>query len=121
MAIVIEWDDKDKAEWEEWVSSRPESIHSMCREFPPNKLYKLKSTGHRVTISSYSEDGTCTVVVSGRFNMVSMERQVFGIKPEDLVECGLPGRNDALGVLYKEEGEITEHIARVKEGDESLL
>lgn len=69
----------------------------MAAKKPPELLYKLKSTGHRVIIYSYAEDGTVSVVVSGAFNLVAMNRIVFGIKPEDLEECDLPGPDDPVG------------------------
>ena len=103
MAIVHEI---NEADWLKWVETRPESIRKMCRDFPPNKLYKLNTTGHRCMIYSYSEDGTMTVNVTGEYNFVIFERAVFGIRPEDLTECDLPSKDEKLGaVLSQEEGE----------------
>ncbi len=94
----------DKKAWEDWVSTRPLIIQELCNKFPPNKLYRLKKSGHRVTLYSYSEDGTMTVIVSGEYNAVMFDRQVFGIKPEDLEECDLPCKDEILGaVLTKDE------------------
>ena len=42
---------------------------------------------------------TLKVTVSGQFNAVAFERQVFGIKPEDLEECDLPPANMPVGSL----------------------
>lgn len=84
--------------WNEWVATRPEPVKSLCERFDPWTLYRLASSGHRVRIHSYSEDGTMTVVVSGDFNFVAFERNVFGIKPDDLTECDLPAEGEVLGV-----------------------
>lgn len=50
----------------------------------------LKPTGQRVTIYSYSEDGTVTVNVTGEYNLTMFDTQVFGINPDDLEPCELP-------------------------------
>ncbi len=47
---------------------------------------------------SYSENGTVTVAVSGEFNAVTFERQVFGVNPDDLDECDLPAKDEVTGV-----------------------
>jgi len=94
MATLCELDEK---EWGKWVKTRPKIVRENCEKFPPNKLYRLKNTGHRVTIGAYAEDGTMRVYVSGDYNLVAFERQVFGIKPEDLEECDLPTKDEMLG------------------------
>lgn len=72
-----------------WVESRPEVIRKMIARFPPDVVYLLKSSGHRVWIYSYSEDETLTVSVLKRYNpRIVFERNVFGIKPEDLEPIG---------------------------------
>ena len=48
MAVYNEWDEEQKRMWEEWVKSRPECVQVLCRQFPPNRLYRLKSSGSRV-------------------------------------------------------------------------
>jgi hypothetical protein len=61
----------------------------------------LKGSNQRVTLHSYDEgeDGSITlqVQVLARFNFVAFERRVFGIKPEDLEECDLPGDEELVG------------------------
>jgi hypothetical protein len=96
MAKVREF---DQSLWKEWVATRPESVQSLSQQLPPDRLYRLKSSGHRGTIHSYSEDGTVTIEVTGAYNLVIFERCVFGIKPEDLEECDLPTPDEPLGVL----------------------
>ncbi len=89
----------DKAGWDAWVASRPPVIQGLCALLPPDNLYKMKSTGLRVTIVSYAENRTVTVDVTGDYNLLAFERQVFGINPNDLEECDLPGGDEPLGVM----------------------
>lgn len=83
--------------YEQWMTERPECVRKLVTKhgFNPWTLYQMKSTKHIVTIYSYSEheDGTVTLTVSVslKFNRVlAFERNVFGVKPEDLEECALP-------------------------------
>lgn len=107
MAKICELDEKG---WAEWVASRPPVVQELCKRLPPDRLYLLKSSGHRVTLISYNEDGTVKVAVTGQFNALTFERQVFGIKPEDLEECDLPKEGEPLGALLTEEDDIKEFI-----------
>lgn len=78
----------NKEVWEEWVASRPPVIQEMCRGWPPDRLYLLKTTDQRVLIHSYFEDGTVMVDVLGAYNPgVFLDRRVFGINPLDLVDA----------------------------------
>lgn len=92
MAKVIERSAEQVSEFEKWVATRPDLIQQMVRQFPPDRLYRMRSTGHRVLIHAYSESGTVTVLVLYRWNRVlAFERQVFGIDPiADLEECEPP-------------------------------
>lgn len=94
MAIIREL---DQAAWNEWVSKRPVVVQELCRRLPPDRLYLMKSSGHRVTLCSYDEDGTVTVNVTGEYNRVLFSRSVFGISPDDLEECDLPGPDEDVG------------------------
>lgn len=90
--------------WKEWISQRPESIRAVAARFDPWTLYRLKTTNQRVYVLAFSEPGedgkvTCRVGVSGEFNLVTFERDVFGIDPDDLEECDLPGPDETLGTL----------------------
>lgn len=89
------------AAWNEWVASRPESVRVVAERFDPWTLYRMRSTGHRVTLYSFGEapDGsvTLTVNVTGEFNLVTFDRQVFGIAPDDLEECDLPSADESTG------------------------
>lgn len=106
------------AEWDEWVASRPPAIQELCRRFPPDRLYLLKSSNHRVFLYSYEEgaDGTNTlsVIVSGEYNFVSFDRRVFGIKPEDLEECDLPPPGELLGTVLTDSKDIEEHLNELR-------
>lgn len=100
--------------WDEWVSSRPKSVQKLCRRLPGDRLYQMKSTGHRVTIYSYAEDGTVTVDVTGKYNALTFERQVFGVKPEDLEECELPAADEPLGATLTEREDVDTFIDAVR-------
>lgn len=100
MAVIMAYDAETQAEWDAWVASRPPVVKDLAERFPPNRLYQLKSSGHRVVMYSYSEDGTVTVTVSGDYNLLTFERHVFGVKPDDLEECDLPAPGERLGVMF---------------------
>lgn len=69
---------------DDWLADRPKLIQDMAAQCPPVFLYKLTSTGSYASIISYSEDRTVTVQITREFNYTIFERQVFGIKLEDL-------------------------------------
>jgi hypothetical protein len=85
--------------WRGWLKNRPPIVADLARRFPPNKLFRLKNTGHRVFVLAYDENGTLRVMVSGKYNFVVFERQVFGIEPNDLEECDLPSPKEMTGSL----------------------
>jgi hypothetical protein len=97
MARIAELND---AVWRAWLDERPAAIKTMAQRHPPDRLYRMRSTGCRVTLHSYSEDGTVTVFVGGQFNLVVFERRVFGVSPDDLEECDLPDETERLGALF---------------------
>lgn len=89
--------------WKDWVADRPEEVRTVAERFDPWTLYRLKSSGHRVTVGAFDEeqDGKVTlrVNVTGEFNFVTFERSVFGVNPDDLEECDLPGPDETLGTM----------------------
>lgn len=118
--------------WKEWVAERPPAVRVVAERFDPWTLYRLKTTGQRVYILSFSDPSlitcnwcggnggpvppggdpcnncggsgkiekvTCRVGVSGEFNLITYERDVFGINPDDLEECDLPGPGEQVGTL----------------------
>lgn len=101
MADIMVVTEELRAEWAAWVAERPDNVRAVAEHFFPWKLYRMKSTGQRVTLLSFGEhdDGSVSVRVNvgGRFNFVAFERQVFGIDPNDLEECDLPATGELLG------------------------
>lgn len=101
MANWTEPTEKELGEWEAWVYSRPDKVRVVAEKFHPWKLYKMRSSGHRVMVSSFYEDEDnnimLTVDVTGDFNFVAFERRVFGVDPSDLEECDLPGPDEITG------------------------
>jgi len=101
MANVFEPTEEQQKNWAQWVAERPDNVRAVAERFLPWKLYRMRSTGHRVTVYSLGEhpDGTVTLTVNvtGEFNLLSFERRVFGISPDDLEECDLPAKDEPLG------------------------
>lgn len=111
MAIIRELNQKA---WDEWVESRPPIVLALCEKFPPNRLYKMKDSGHRVTIHSYCEDGTLTVNVTGEFNRLCFNRKVFDVPQDNLEECDLPGDDEVLGTILTDPNQINEYIDSIR-------
>lgn len=102
--------DLDETAWQEWVNSRPPIVKAMCERLPPDRLYRMKSTGQRVTVHSFSENRTVTVNITGQYNAIMFDRQVFGIDPDDLEECDLPPSDEPIGTLLTEEADLDAYI-----------
>jgi hypothetical protein len=111
MAVIGEI---DEVEMRKWIAGRPKKIQEMCEHWPPNLLYRDRGSNLRVYIYSYSENGTVTVIVSGRYNYVCFERKVFGVDPEALEECEMPGADEKVGVMFTDPNEVDSFIERVK-------
>ena len=94
MAEIYELDNEA---FGQWLAERPKVIHDLARLLPPNRLYRLDD--RRVTLVSYEENGTVTVLVSGEYNLLVCERHVFGVRPEDLTECDLPDAKEPKEVV----------------------
>jgi len=114
MAKIIEWSEDQRTVWNEWVATRPPIVQELCRQFPPDRLYKLKSSGNRVTLYSFSEDGTVTVNITGEYNAIMFDRRVFGVKPDDLIECNLPEPNESIGTVLTEENDVNAFIEIIR-------
>jgi hypothetical protein len=54
-----------RAEWDKEVSDSPAAVRATAEQIVPWKLYKIRSTGDRVLIKGYHDDGSLTVIVSG--------------------------------------------------------
>lgn len=113
MAKIAELDEG----WDKWVQERPEGVRKLCIKYPPNLLYRYKPTGSRVLIVSYFEDGTVKVDVSGDYNCVVFEREVFGVDPADLEECDFPGEDEPLGVMLDDHDDVVSFIKTMKDED----
>lgn len=116
--------DKDVVEdFYKWLESRPQAVREVARRFPPWELFRMQSTGHRVTVHGFSQhvdDGRITLMVdvTGRFNLVVMERRVFGVDPEDLEPCELPAKDEKLGSLDVPIEELRKRMNIKDEGEE---
>lgn len=123
MARIAEPDAAAEAAWKAWLAERPEAVRKVAERFDPWSLYRLKTTGQRVVVYSFSEgegegegEGdpvTLTVVVSGQFNFVIHDRRVFGINPDDLEPCDLPGDGERLGTVLTEPKQIEAYLQEV--------
>ncbi len=105
------------AEHKQWVAERPEHVQKLAEQFSPWKLYRLSPTNSRVVVTGYdeTENGGCTVriAVLAKYNFVFFERSVFGVKPENLEECDLPGPDDKVGFSLGRkptDEELSQHI-----------
>jgi hypothetical protein len=96
----------DMVAFNAWVETRPPVVQALCERLPPDRLYRLKSSGHRVTLRSYCEDGTVTVNVTGQYNALAFDRYVFGIAPADLEECDLPPSDEPIGTVLTEQEDV---------------
>jgi len=108
MARVYEPDAAGLAEWQEFIDTLPPDgkAKASAMRFPPWELLLLRSSGHRVLPYSYADDGTLSVVVLGRYNLISFERRVFGIEPDDLEPCDLPAEGEVLGVTMSPQQQL---------------
>ena len=116
MANIIEPTPENLEEHSKWLEELPPNEREIMEKYPPWKLYRMKSTGQRVTILSVGtfDDGIkFRVNISGKYNAILFERQVFGVDYEDLEECDLP--TEPVGALFKEQEEINEMIKLIRE------
>ena len=102
MAKWVEWTEEQRAGWNEWLASRPPVIQELAAKLPGDRLYRVKATGQRGTIYSYSESGTVMLVVDGTYCRVMFGQKVFGLSPDDLEECDLPGPDEEVGSFAAE-------------------
>lgn len=113
VARIVEPTPEEEAEWKRWVSERPPAIRNVAELFDPWSLYRMKDTGSRVTVESFSEakDGsvTVTVAIGGDYNIVFFEREVFGVNPDNLEPCEPPPQNKATGAILSQ-NDVSENI-----------
>jgi hypothetical protein len=113
MAVVRKSTKAQERKWEKWLAELSEQQRKIYSALPPTKLYLLKTSDHRVTIESYDSDGTLTVAVTGKYNKVMFDRDVFGVRPEDLEECELPPPDVLLGTQLAPD-EVDDHIDEIR-------
>lgn len=94
--------------WRTWVAARPEAVRKIAERFEPWSLYRMKD-GSRVTIVSFAEDGTVTVSLRGKYNAILFERSVFGVNPDELIPCDLPGPEEPVGAAMTD-SDVVENI-----------
>jgi hypothetical protein len=103
MARIFEPTPEQLVGYQEWIAGCPAEVRELIRQFDPWTLYRMKSTGHRVTILSFDEleDGSLKlrVNVSSQYNRVIHERNVFGVDSADLEPCDLPGPDEPVGII----------------------
>lgn len=97
MSRISEPTAEQETSWKEWVAERPDTVRAVAERFDPWSLYRMKSTGQRVTLHSIFEDGTVSVNISADYNFVLHERNVFGIDPNDLEPCEIPPPDEFVG------------------------
>lgn len=110
MAEIDHLSPEEQQEFDAWVAERPAIIQDMIKSHPPNRLYCLKPSGHRVLISAYIEDKTVTVLILKLYNLVVFEREVFGVKLDDLEECDFPPPSEEVGAILTDKKAIDEFI-----------
>lgn len=107
--------DLNETEWAAWLASEPQSIRDLAARYPPDRLYRMTSTGQRVTLLSYSEDGTCRVDIDPVHNperLMLIPLEVFGVDLADLVECDVPAEKGYVLTETREnaDGSVTYHF-----------
>jgi hypothetical protein len=116
MARYCEPSPKQLEGYREWCASRPPNVRVVAERFTPWELFRLGQ--HRVIVRSFHEepDGSVSlaVIVSGEFNRVVIERQVFGIDPAELTPCELPGPDEPVGVFLTDRADIDVYMAALK-------
>lgn len=120
MAKIYEMSAEELNQFNTWVAQKPKVIQEMIKSHPPDRLYKI-SSGHRVIINSYCEDGTVTVAVLASYNKILFERNVFGIDIHTLQECDIPDPNENLGATFTEPKDIENCIQTLKENRPPVL
>ncbi len=103
MARLTQPTAEEEAEWVEWIASRSDPVRVVAEKFDPWTLYRMKSTGRRCTLVSIFEDGTLNVSVTGEFNAVMFDREVFGVDPNDLEPCERPSADEPTGTMLSPE------------------
>lgn len=115
MARYVDPSEAEIAEFAEWLKDRPAIIQELAARLDPWSLYLLKTTGQRVTLVAYAEDGTVRVDVAACVNPgLLFERTVFGVNPDNLEPCDIPeDAGDHEPILSAAEAEENVDVLRV--------
>lgn len=100
--------------WKKWLASRPEKVRALGERFDPWSLYRIKETGQRCMVTSFFEDGTVKVSVTGEYNVVMFDTEVFGIDPDSLEPCDPPAPDEEVGAVYTEDKDIEAYVNSVR-------
>jgi hypothetical protein len=91
MAEFYQFTEEQKAGLAAWLAERPPQVRALAERFPPNQLFRLKTTGQIVSTLAFAEDGTLRVLLDQKYNPAAIwSREVFGINPDDLEPCEVP-------------------------------
>lgn len=108
--------DEQRAAWVSWCAERPPEIREVAERFPPWSLWLLNE--QRVYPVGYSEPDppkfpgvTLRVMVSGEYNFVMMEREVFGVDPASLTPADMPTPHEPVGSMDINAGEAARVMA----------
>jgi hypothetical protein len=71
MARIFQPTTEEEAAWKKKVASGPAIVRAVGERLDPWSLYRMKSTGDRVTLRGISVDGTVHVDVTGDYTMSS--------------------------------------------------
>ena len=114
MARTEQPTDEQLASWGDWLAERPEHVRRVAERFEPWTLFRMKSTGHRCHVFGFDEtkdgDVTLRVQITGKYNLIDFERNVFGIEAADLEECALPSPDENLGALLTDPAHVKAYI-----------
>lgn len=119
MARHYEPTPEDVEGYQQWLAERPPEVRAVAERFNPWTLYCYKLTGQRVFFLGCDEvrrvgggpiEVTVRIGVTGQFNLVAFDRNVFGVKPDDLEECDLPSPDEPVGAFLTDPADIAAYI-----------
>jgi mRNA-degrading endonuclease RelE of RelBE toxin-antitoxin system len=73
---------------------RPQHVRDLLNRLDLFELYKLRTTGYRVVICAIEDDASVTVSVPRQYNETMYDGMLFGVDPDDLEPCELPGEHE---------------------------
>lgn len=96
-----------------WLASKENNpaVYVTAHTHPPDRLYRIDGSDWRAGIIAYCDDGTVTVAVSGKYNLIPYEFVVEHVDPSTLFECELPGDDVQVGVIH---GRVGDAVAQIE-------